>query len=150
MFAIAATSTCVPLLPVALKGLGELHRAFTSDSLGGQRVFASDALARQGLGPVGPRGLSEKQARQRAGGISGPGIPTSEPGYIGRVPSRNVAGDQRGDYQATRGNATSSRGILGDILGKVPRKTHGSAEYKRINRPQPKRTPGFDNTSALP
>lgn len=142
MFGIAAgvSAAAAPFLPVALKAVGEAHR-----------VLMSDALARQGLGPVGPSGAAERSARQRAAGIPNPGIESNEPGYLGRVPKRPMAGDLRRDYEVGGlGNATSSRGLLEDILAKVPRKLHGTEEYKRINRPAPKRAPGFDNQGATP
>lgn len=143
MFALAAgagAAAVVPLLPVALKAVGEVHR-----------VLMSDALARQGLGPVGPAGALERSARQRAAGVPRPGIASSEPNYLDRVPKRPVAGDKRREYEVGGlGNATSSRGLLDDVLAKVPRKLNGTAEYKRINRPNPSRAPGFDNQGATP
>ena len=135
-----AAATGVPLLPVALKALGEGHR-----------VLMSDALARQGLGPVGPSGGAERNARQRAAGVPNPGVSSDVPDYFDRVPNRPVAGDKRRDYEVGGlGDATSSKGILEDILDKVPRKTYGLGDYKRINRPYPKRPEGFDNQGATP
>ena len=142
MFALpfVGAAAGVHLLPVAMKAFGEGHR-----------VLMSDALARQGLGPVGPSGDAERNARQRAAGVPNPGVPSDVPDYFGRVPSRPLAGDKRRDYEiGGLGNATSSRGILEDILAKVPRKTHGLGDYKRSNRPPPSRPDGFGNQSASP
>lgn len=137
MFALAAPAATSALvaLPVAVKAAGELHR----------HVLASDALARQGVGPVPLPGAAKRAERNRAAGIPG-GLADQEPAYLGRVPNRPVTGDLRKDYEVGRlGDATSSKGVLSDILAKVPRKTHGSGDYKKINRPDPRRLPGFDN-----
>ncbi len=37
-----------------------------------------------------------------------------------------------------------------DLQRTLTRKTHGSGDYKRINRPNPSRRPGFDNQSYGP
>lgn len=121
--------------------MGELHRI---------TVLQSNTLARQGLSVPDKKGEDSRLSRQRAGGISG-GLPKKEPSWVGKVPSKPVKGDLRKDYEiGGLGNATSSKGNLVDILDKVPRKTAGTADYKNINRPQPKRLPGFGNQSFSP
>lgn len=121
-------------LPVAIKAVGELHRA----------VFQSE-LARQGQGIPVKRGEGERLQRQKVGGISG-GVAPTKPGYFGKVPSRPLAGDLRKEYEVGGlGDATSSRSNLEDILDKVPRKMHGTESYKRIVRPTPTKKPGYDN-----
>ncbi|CAN8068075.1 unnamed protein product [Agarophyton chilense] len=134
-------ATTISSLPIAIKAIGELHKA---------TVLQSNALARQGLSTPDKRGEDERLSRQRAGGISG-GFKEQAPSWERKVPSRAVAGDIRKDYEVGGlGNATSSRGNLVDILDKVPRKTHGNGDYKKINRPQPRRLPGFGNQSFGP
>jgi hypothetical protein len=139
MFAAVAASTAagVAVVPVAAKALGELHRA----------VFMSNTLARQGES-IRDAGADERLARQRAGGIGGGEVSeTDEPAYMGKLPRRAVAGDLRPSYVVKKGSATSSKGILSDILAKVPRQVHGTDSYKRIARPQPSRQAGFGNQS---
>lgn len=141
MFGLTAVVTGASALPVAIKAVGEAHRAL---------VLQSNTLARQGVSVPANRGEGDKLARQRASGVSG-GITADDPQYIGKVPKRDVAGDLRKDYEVGGlGNATSSRGNLVDILDKVPRKTHGNGQYKRINRPVPTRAAGFGNQSFTP
>jgi hypothetical protein len=141
MFAAAATvAVGASALPVAAKAIGELHRA----------VFMSNALARQGQSLVGSEGEIERSARQRAAGIGGAVPESDEPSYMDNVPKKAVAGDTRGKYVQTRGSATSSRGILSDILAKVPRRANGTDEYKEIARPRPSRQAGYDNQAFAP
>lgn len=141
MFALTAIATTSLATPVLLKAAGELHHTL---------VLQSNILARQGAGIPELRGEGEKLAGQRAGGIKG-GIPSSEPGYMRKVPSKKVAGDLRGDYMLGRlGNATSSRGNITDVLSKVPRRVHGTEDYKKINRPTPRRLAGYGNQSYAP
>jgi hypothetical protein len=137
MFAAAAATVMgVSAFPVAAKAIGELHRA----------VFESNTLARQGLSVPKETGAGERLARQRAGGING-GTEGDEPGYMEKVPQKSQAGDTRKKYIVTRGSATSSKGILDDILAKVPRQSNGTDDYKRINRPAPSRAAGYGNQS---
>lgn len=141
MFGLAAVASGACAAPVLLKAAGEAHRAL---------VLRSNILARQGVSVPEDAGNGAKLARQRAAGVSG-GVKSKEPAYMGKVPSRKVSGDLRKDYEAGGlGNATSSQGNLTDILSKVPRKTHGDTEYKRINRPVPTKAPGFGNQAFTP
>jgi hypothetical protein len=141
MFASAATvAVGVSVFPVAAKAVSELHRT----------VFnLSDALARQGESVPAEKGAGERLARQRAAGVDGT-IDGGEPAYMGKVPSRATAGDKRKSYEVKKGSALSSRGILDDILAKVPSQANGTDSYKRIARPQPSRQPGFGNQSFTP
>lgn len=141
MFGLVGIVAGASAAPVAIKAVGELHRTL---------VLQSNVLARQGESVPAKRGEGEKLARQRAAGVKG-GVVSPEPKYMGKVPSQPVSGDLRRDYEVGGlGNATSSQGILSDILDKVPRQQHGTGEYKRINRPQPLRAPGFGNQSFTP
>lgn len=144
MIALAGALTGVCALPVAIKAVGELHR---------QHVLQSNVLSRQGNGSPEFAGAEEKLARQRTGGILGGLAPNKgEPGYLRKVPARPMTGDKRRDYEVgSLGNATSSRGILLDVLDKVPRRTvGGSGDYKRANRPGPSRKAGWGNQSFTP
>lgn len=141
MFSIPAVLAGASAFPVAVKAVGELHRI---------TVLQSNTLARQGESVPEKRGEGEKIAKQRAAGISG-GTKNADPAWLRKVPSNSVTGDLRDEYMVGGlGNATSSKGNIIDILDKVPRKTHGTEEYKRIARPQPKRAPGFGNQSFTP
>lgn len=142
MFAAAAASSAVGVvaLPVAAKAVGELHRA----------VFLSNTLARQGESINPDAGEGDKLARQKVGGISGgKRAESDEPAYMGKTP-KNSGADLRKSYQTRKGAATSSKGILSDILAKVPSQTNGTDSYKRIARPQPTRAGGFGNQSFTP
>lgn len=141
MFGLVGIVAGASAAPVAIKAVGEIHRTL---------VLQSNVLARQGESVPANRGEGEKVARQRASGVKG-GLPKMEPGYMSKVPVKPVTGDLRKDLEVGGlGNATSSRGILSDILDKVPRQSHGTGEYKRINRPSPGRAPGFGNQSFTP
>lgn len=143
MFAAAAATSAVgvAVVPVAAKALGELHRA----------VFPSDTLARQGESLGKDSGANERLARQRASGVGGGEVSeTEEPSYMGKLPKKAMAGDLRRSYQQRKGSATSSKGILADILSKVPRQSNGTDSYKRIARPPPSRQGGFGNQSYTP
>lgn len=138
MFALTAVATTSLATPVLLKAASELHHSM---------VLQSNILARQGAGLPELEGEGERLAKQRAGGIKG-GIASDEPGYMRKVPSKSVAGDTRGNFKTGGlGNATSSRGNITDILSKVPRRVYGTEDYKRINRPTPRRLPGYGNQS---
>lgn len=140
MFPVPAVIAGASAIPIAMKAAGELHRI---------TVLRSNTLARQGLSVPEEEGLGEKLARQRAGGISG-GI-ESDPSWARKVPAKPLAGDLRKEYEVGGlGNATSSQGILSDILAKVPKQVNGTDEYKRIARPNPKRAAGFGNQSFTP
>lgn len=141
MFGLVGIVAGASVAPVAIKAVGEIHRGL---------VLQSNVLARQGVSVPAERGEGEKVARQRASGVKG-GIEKTEPDYMGKVPARPVCGDLRRDLEVGGlGNATSSRGILTDILDKVPRQSHGTGDYKTINRPSPGRAPGFGNQSFTP
>jgi hypothetical protein len=136
MFAVATAAFGVSALPVAAKAIGELHRA----------VFQSNVLARQGMSVPQEAGAGERLARQRAGGIKG-GTDGDDPQYMSKVPRKALAGDTRKQHLVTRGSATSSKGILDDILAKVPRKANGTGDYQRAIRPVPTRAAGYGNQS---
>lgn len=136
----AATAAGVSLAPVAIKAIGELH----------QTVFLSNNLARQGQSLPKEAGALDRSARRRAAGVSDALMDDEEPSYLKEGPSRPVAGDLRKSYEVKRGSATSSKGILTDILAKVPRKMNGGEDYQRIARPPPSRQAGFGNQSFTP
>lgn len=141
MFGLAAIASGACAAPVLFKAAGEAHRAL---------VLRSNVLARQGESIPAEAGNGGKIARQRAAGISG-GVKSKTPGYMGKVPNNKMTGDLRKDYEVGGlGNATSSQGNIADILAKVPRQKNGTDEYKRINRPVPRRAPGFGNQSFSP
>lgn len=141
MFGLAAVATGACAAPVFFKAAGEVHRAL---------VLQSNVLARQGESVPSQSGAGERLARQRASGVSGPER-KKEPGYMGKVPENNLAGDLRKDYEVGGlGNATSSQGNIMDILAKVPRRKMGTDQYKKINRPVPSRAPGYGNQSYTP
>lgn len=140
MLSIPLVASGIGATPVLIKAAGELHRTY----------LESNVLARQGQGTPADKGEDAKLARQRASGIKG-GIQSKEPQYMGKVPGKKMTGDLRKDYEiGGLGNATSSRGILEDILSKVPRQTLGTDEYKKIARPQPKKAGGYGNQSFTP
>lgn len=142
MFAPAATFALGgAALPVAIKAAAELH--LTS--------LRANTLARQGESLPGAAGARERNAKQRAGGITGGTCSeTDEPSYMDAAPRKPQAGDTRADFAQKKGAATSSKGILADILAKVPRRTVGGEEYKRAARPSPAREGGFGNQSFTP
>lgn len=128
-------------IPVAIKAIGEIHRI---------TVLQSNVLARQGLSTPDELGKEERESRKRGAGFGGD-IKSKTPSYMKKVPKKAVAGDLRKKYEVGGlGNALSSRGNLTDILAKVPRKISGTEQYKRINRPPPKRLPGYGNQSFTP
>lgn len=141
MFALPAAVAGASAIPIAVKAVGEIHRI---------TVLQSNTLARQGESVPAKRGEGDKIARQRAAGVRG-GVKPDGPAWLGKVPSNSVTGDLRKDYEiGGLGDATSSKGNMADILDKVPRKTHGNGQYKKINRPTPSRAPGFGNQSFTP
>lgn len=145
-----AAASGIPLIPVAAKAVGEVHRQLVLQSNG------NNTLARQGNGTPSLPGIADTVERQRAGGISSvpPGSTkggAAKAGYLGKVPSKPLAGDDREHYKTGLGNATSSRGRIVDILSKVPKRTvGGSADYKKANRATPSRAGGFGNQSFTP
>lgn len=141
MASFASAAVGVAIVPVAAKALGELHRV----------AFPSNTLARQGESLSKDAGANERLARQRASGVGGGEVSESdEPSYMGKLPKRAVTGDIRRSYETRKGAATSSKGILEDILGKVPRKSNGTDSYQRIARPPPSQQGGFGNQSYTP
>lgn len=147
MISIPLTAAGISAMPIAIKAIGELHRHTVLQSNG------NNTLARQGNGTPSLPGVEDTLQRQRAAGIKGGFNPSKQPpAYMGKVPSRKLAGDDLEDYLVGGlGNATSSRGKMIDILGKVPAGTvGGSTDYKKSNRPTPRRVPGFGNQSFSP
>lgn len=141
MFGLAAVATGACAAPVFFKAAGEVHRAL---------VLRSNVLARQGESVPAEAGAGRRLAQQRASGVSG-SERRSEPGYMGKVPRKSMAGDLRKDYEVGGlGNATSSQGNITDILAKVPTQQLGTDQYKKINRSVPSRAPGFGNQSFPP
>lgn len=141
MFAIAGVATSAVVMPIAVKAVGELHRV---------TVLRSNTLARQGESLPERRGEEKRLARQRAAGLKG-GNEVKPPSYMGKVPSKATKGDLRREYEiGGLGEATSSKGNIIDILSRVPRRTVGTDDYKRIARPTPSRAPGFGNQSFTP
>lgn len=144
MHALAGTLAGASVLPIAIKAVGEIHHHV---------LQSSNVLARQGNGSPDFSGEDERLARQRTAGVRGGFAPgKAEPGYMGKVPDRKLSGDDRKDYKVGGlGNATSSRGVIDDLLDKVPRRTHGAtADYKKANRPVPSRKAGWGNQSYTP
>lgn len=143
MFGIALPllAGAAPVLPL-LKAASELHHTF----------LTSDVLSRQGESVPSLPGLGDKLSRQRASGVRGNTSDDDGPSWLKKVPKKNVTGDLRKVYDVgARGNATSSQGNMEDILLKVPNKgSYGTEQYKRIARPEPRRSPGFGNQSFTP
>lgn len=146
MFAASAASLTLgaTALPVAAKAFGELHRTVLQSN-------GNNTLARQGESFDPAEGARERNSRQRAGGITGGTCSeTEEPSYMDATPKKASAGDIRRSYETKKGSATSSKGILSDILAKVPRRTVGTESYKRASRPAPSRQGGYGNQSFTP
>ena len=143
MISLPIMAAGASVAPVAIKAVGEMHRHI---------VLQSNTLARQGNGTPTLQGLEDTLERQRAAGIRG-GLTNDKdpPAYMDKVPNRPITGDSRKEYVVGKGNATSSRGRMADILSKVPKRTvGGSADYKKSNKSTPKRAGGFGNQSFTP
>jgi len=153
MLSGAAATLAAPAVMVSLKALSSVEQVLSP-----ARPLAANknnVLARQGNSVPSAPGDEARRQRQRAGGIgSANEADADEPGYLGKVPKRvGVAGDIRKNYEAPKGknNATSSQGVLDDILAKVPsRSDYGTGDYAKSVRPQPSAQGGFGNQSYSP
>lgn len=147
----AAAAIGAPAVMLSLKALSSVEQAISP-----ARPLAANknnVLARQGNSVPAAPGDEARRQRQRAAGLQGANeADADEPAYLGKVPQRagGVAGDLRKTYEAPKGknNATSSQGVLEDILAKVPsRADYGTGDYARSVRPQPSAQGGFGNQS---
>lgn len=150
----AAAALGAPAVMLSMKALSSVEQAISP-----ARPLAANKnnlLARQGNSVPTAAGEETRRQRQRAGGLQGANeSDADEPAYLGKVPQREggVAGDLRKTYEAPKGknNATSSQGVLEDILAKVPsRDTYGTGDYARSVRPQPSNQGGYGNQSFGP